>query len=416
VDGNEGEVAMRPLLSLEYVSCYKIEGANRIPMGIGQLQVLEMATDTLLFFMPGVFSYAINKQCAQKKRQAVIEDIEMFEGLLAQFSQFHAHVSLYIYIYINFFFFCMLITKNIFVLFSNEAEGKSEEKEEEEDSETSEGKPKTKAGKLIKKGVDLAKVGIKKGTITATEGIHASKEYLKKHIQTRKRVHVSETTKQRIQKAKFASVVAIKGMYTFFMEHFLFFFFAKKKKRKEEIRKFFFQKKQNKTKTYIVSNAAVAGTRAACVELSNTLVDAASKTEIGQKIQNDQSEEMKTAKEVGKVTLQGILSIYKELDAAALVLIGEVADAGADVARYKYDDEVGEVADETATIVKNSAAVSTNMGHLSLSVIAGTTTADAAIDVLSDEKEKEAIRSKKSKSDTSSISSLVQSFTKQDKK
>ncbi|ETN99410.1 hypothetical protein RFI_38071, partial [Reticulomyxa filosa] len=146
------------------------------------------------------------------------------------------------------------------------------------------------------------------------------------------------------------------------------------KKRKEEIRKFFFQKKQNKTKTYIVSNAAVAGTRAACVELSNTLVDAASKTEIGQKIQNDQSEEMKTAKEVGKVTLQGILSIYKELDAAALVLIGEVADAGADVAKYKYDDEVGEVADETATIAKNSAAVSTNMGHLSLQQFADTLT------------------------------------------
>jgi len=351
---NEGETeneSMKQLLSVQNVRCFRIEAGNRMVLGNGTLQVLEMQTDTIFLFVPGVFHYAISKSFPSLKAgqssyvfpglknqcfglvfpaQTPSEDVEMFEALLTQYSQFQEQTIVE-----------DEEDEEEEVGAKSEAKLEGGEKSDEKNKEDKAAKYGKKAAKWIRKGTNLAQIGIKKGTVLAGKGINKSKEYLKTQITTKEEVHVSETTKDRIKKAKVASSAVVK-----------------------------------------VSKAVVVGATTMCAELASNLADAASKTEIGQKIQNDKSERMEAAKEVGIATLQGALLLFHELEEAALILVGEIADASADVAQYKYGDEVGEVAQDTAEIVKNSASAARNVYDISLEVVAGTTAANTGIQVL----------------------------------
>jgi len=164
------------------------------------------------------------------------EDIDMFEGLLTQFSQFQVQE---------------IIEDDEKQEADNEQEAGAEvaaesmqvaEKEAQGKGEDKAAKYGKKAAKWIRKGTDLAQIGIKKGTVLAGKGIRKSKDYIKTQITSREEMSVSEETKSRIKKAKQASAVVV-----------------------------------------TVSKAITIGAKAVCTELASGLAEAASKTEIGQK-------------------------------------------------------------------------------------------------------------------------------------
>ena len=148
----------------------------------------------------------------------------------------------------------------------------------------------------------------------AAKGIRKARDAAKTRIDKREPKHVSEKTQTRIKQAKMASGIAVK-----------------------------------------VTSAVVVGAMAACNELAGAMADTAKKTQYGQKFAENDNENVKAAKEVGKATITGVIVIIDELKNAAVTLVSEVADAGADVAGHTYGDEVGVAAKGVAEIVTDGA-------------------------------------------------------------
>ena len=324
---SDGEVEMQSLLSLPGTRCFTIIQGQRTELGHGELNICTMDDQTLLLYIPNVFHYAITKQFPSLRASKYsfvfpghngicfgvvfsikipTEDIDMFEGLLSEYSQYQLDEG--------------------YEADNDEEKSQIEttpKTQEEKDAQIAEkGK---KIASYIQKGTKLAQKGIKKGTVAASIGIRKSNEYLKRKISTRKQIQVSEKTKGRIQKAKLVSKGAVK-----------------------------------------VSKAVVVGAKVMCSELAASASDAASKTKIGQKFNNSDSGKIQAVKDVGKATISGTLVIIEELHNAAIILVSEVADASADVAKYKYGDQVGDAANEVADIVKDGSHVVKNVYDLGL--------------------------------------------------
>ena len=192
----------------------------------------------------------------------------------------------------------------------------------------------------------MAKKGIQKGTAAATVGIKKSNQFLKSKITTRKDVKVSPETQARIEKAKVMSKGAVK-----------------------------------------VSKAVAVGAAIMCSELAAAASDAAAKTEYGQKFKSSESGKVKGAKEVGKATISGVIVVWEELQNAALILVAEVADSGADITRHKYGDSAGKAADGVADIVKDGSQVVMNVHDLGAKELVKAVALDGAVDMLSTEEE-----------------------------
>ncbi len=73
----EGEEQMKLLLTIKNVRIFKIVEKEKTALGKGDLQVLDMATEGLMFFVPNVFSYAISKQFPSMKAS---RECYMFPG------------------------------------------------------------------------------------------------------------------------------------------------------------------------------------------------------------------------------------------------------------------------------------------------------------------------------------------------
>ena len=115
-----------------------------------------------------------------------------------------------------------------------------------------------------------------------------------------------------------------------------------------------------------VSKAVVVGAKVMCAELGAAASDAASKTKMGQKFKSSDSGKVQAVKDVGKATISGTLVIIEELHNAAIILVSEMADSGADLAKYKYGDQVGDAAEDVADIVKDGSHVVKNVYDLGL--------------------------------------------------
>ena len=170
---------------------------------------------------------------------------------------------------------------------------------------------------------------------------------LKKKITKREEREVSEKTRARIKQARAASGIAVK-----------------------------------------VTQTIVIGTRAACNEFAIAISETAMKTKAGREFANNDNATLQTAKEVGKATISGALLIIEELENAAVLLVSEVANAGANVAEHKYGAEMGEAAKDVAGIVSDSAAIVKNVGDVGVKSLVGRTVGHAAIDVMSTEEQK----------------------------
>ena len=125
-----------------------------------------------------------------------------------------------------------------------------------------------------------------------------------------------------------------------------------------------------------------------CSELAASASDAASKTKLGRKLQDSESGKVCAAKHVGKATISGTLAILEELHKAALVLVAQVADSSADLAHFKYGDEVGHAAEDVAHIVKDGANVVLAVHELGLKQMAAHVVAEGVVDVMSTDEEK----------------------------
>lgn len=256
------------------------------------------------------------------------EDIEMFEGLLTQYSQYETKIE--------------------------EIEGEeNDEKKEEDNNNNNKNEKIEKLGKKItqyvKKGTVYAQIGIQKGTVIISKGIRKAKDEIKLHIKVREDKVVSEKTKERIQKAKLASKTIVK-----------------------------------------VSKAVVVGATAACNELTNIIVDSASKSEWGKKISENNDPKVQAAKDIGKASIIGVLLLYEELQNAAIILVSEVADASADIATHKYGDNFGkDAAYQIADIVKDSSHIVKNVTDLGPKNITLNVLGNAAVDIMSDPDEKD---------------------------
>jgi len=141
-----------------------------------------------------------------------------------------------------------------------------------------------------------------------------------------------------------------------------------------------------------VSKAVVIGAKSACNELTNVIADSVAKTEWGKKLAENEDPKLKAAKDIGKASLLGILVLYEEMENAAIILVGEIADASADVAQFKYGDEFGKQAYEVADIVKDSSHVVKNVTDLGGAYMATQVISNAAVDVMSNEDEKQVNR------------------------
>eukprot|EP01084_Bolivina_argentea_P242564 406879_1 len=350
-----GELEMQTLLTLPGTRCFTIVQGNRTSLGQGELNVCLMDDKTLLLYIPNVFHYAITKQFPSLKASQYSfvfpghnhmcfgivlsisvsgDDIEMFEGLLSEFSQYQIDEEL-----------------------QNEAQPSEATADKDTDEKSKDAKYAEKGktvASYIKQGTALAAKGIQKTTSVASLGIRKSNEFIKKKIKTRKQVEVSDKTKGRIQKAKLVSKGAVK-----------------------------------------VTKSIAIGAKVLCSELAAAASDAASKTEMGQKFSNSDSGKIQAVKDVSKATIVGTLTIIEELHNAAVVLVAEIADSGADLAGYKYGDEVGGAAQDVATVVKDGSLVIKNVHELGWKQMAQTMTGQGAIDMMSTEEEKEKQRTER---------------------
>lgn len=203
-----------------------------------------------------------------------------------------------------------------------------------------------KVASYIAKGSAMAKQGIQKGTAAASVGILKSNKFLKKRITARQNVKVSPQTQARIEKAKVMSSGAVK-----------------------------------------VSKAVAVGARIMCSEMAAAASDAAKKTEYGQKFAKSESGKVKAAKEVGKATISGAIEIWEELNNAALILVAEMADSGADITRHKYGDSAGDAAVGVADIVKDGSQVVMNVHDLGMKAVVKAVAIDGAMDMMSTDEE-----------------------------
>jgi hypothetical protein len=334
------------------VQCFVIEGSTKKLLGTTTLQLLEMADDTLLLYSADCFHYAVKKGILSLRAtshsfvfpgaghqvfgiilpaSAKKGDLEMFIALLSEHSDYSVQID-----------------DETTVEDATAAVAVAGE-----DTEDKVAKYGLKAAALMKKGTALASAGIAKGTVVAASGIRKAKEYAKKKTTKTEDVEVSETTRERIKKVKAGARGAVK-----------------------------------------ISNAIVVGARSMCSEMSSSLADAASKTEFGKKMKEDESERTVAAKAVGKAAIVGIVTIMEELEEAALVLVAEVADSSAEVARHKYGDQVGEAADDTADIVKSGSKVVKAASDLTVKAVVKHTAADAAVQTLSTDEERAELRAK----------------------
>jgi len=344
---------MQWLLTIPKTRCFVIQKGKNMSIGNGDLECLTNDDDSLLMHIPGIFNYAINKSFPSLKASqysfvfpgnnnvcfgvvfpidAKLEDIEMFEGLLTQYSNFQIQEESENETEDN------NETKNNTSIISDLKLNINDEDVEKTGKQISSG---------IKKGTEIASKSIQKGTQMAAQSIKKAKDYMKSKMETRENKHIDPKTIERIQKAKMASQVAVK-----------------------------------------VSKAIVVGAYSACNELAQSLADTASKTKFGQSIANDKSAKMEIAKDITKNTIKSAFIIYDELQNAALILVAEIADASADVVEYRYGQQMGLAAKETAGIVKDTSNVIKNVSNIGVTHIAASIVGTTIVDTLATDEEK----------------------------
>jgi len=179
------------------------------------------------------------------------------------------------------------------------------------------------------------------------EELKKAKEYMKSQIKIREDKHIDPKIIDRIDKAKTASQVVVK-----------------------------------------VSKAIVVGAYSACNELATNLAEAASKTSFGQSIINDKTPKMEAAKDITKSAITGAFIIYEELQNAAIILVGEIADASADVVEYRYGQQMGVAAKHTADIVKDTSNIVKNVTDIGVNTLAANIVGTTIVDSIATDNEK----------------------------
>eukprot|EP01083_Nonionella_stella_P219552 786355_1 len=106
---SNGEVEMQTLLSILGTRCFTIIEGQRSELGHGELNICAVDDNTLLLYIPNTFQYAITKQFPSLRAtkhsfvfpghngmcfgvvfpiSTPLDDIDMFEGLLNEYSQY----------------------------------------------------------------------------------------------------------------------------------------------------------------------------------------------------------------------------------------------------------------------------------------------------------------------------------------
>ena len=180
--------SMSGYLQVPDVKCFKIEGGTKKQLGTGQLNVLDIGSDTLMLFIHGVMQYAINKSFPSLRASEYSfvfpsanhvcfglvfpdsiskDDLEMFEGLLTQYSQFQVQAT------------------------DDDDDGGDDDNDGDGDDTTSDTAVASnsndrlvryglKAAEYLKKGTVVAQKGIQKGTVIAAKGIRRARDVAKK--------------------------------------------------------------------------------------------------------------------------------------------------------------------------------------------------------------------------------------------
>jgi hypothetical protein len=336
------------LLTVPNTQCYLIEGTSKKIIGTGELQVLELGQDALLFHIQDVFNYVMTKHFPSMKasRRTYVfptayhtcwgllfpetmsdRDLELFEDLLGQYSQFTLQ----------------MVPRTQFEKHEEEKKVMEAAPQKVDDVRERE----HVIAVYVKKGADFTRKGIKKGTAILMNGIDKTVQEVKVRIQVREEKPVSESTKKRLLQARVASDKAVK-----------------------------------------ISAAVLDTANKACNELATAIVQGAFKKADSKPT----SASMKNAKDIGRASVVSALMILEELQEAGMILVAGLADASAEVTEHRYGDEMGAQAKQVAKIVKDSALVVKNVSSMGWKKVLKRLAGNVAVNVLSSDEQENAKR------------------------
>jgi len=201
-----------------------------------------------------------------------------------------------------------------------------EEKKEETKESCTVAKYGNKLASVISKGGKLGLSTIDKGTAKTKQGIKIATRKAKEKIPKKQEAtKISEDTKEKVQKAKMASAVAVN-----------------------------------------VSAAMIKGALEAANQMSDTLAPALNDYLQKKGLKSDKPAGPKTEAtiNVGKQSVKAALELYIAMKDASIALMAASLEAGAEIIEHRYGDEAGALARDAKDTVNNALSVSQNLGGL----------------------------------------------------
>jgi len=189
-----------------------------------------------------------------------------------------------------------------------------------------------KLASVISKGGKLGLSTIDKGTAKTKKGIKIATRKAKEKIPKKpEATKVSEDTKEKVQKAKMASVVAVN-----------------------------------------VSAAMIKGAMEAANQMSETLAPTLNEYLQKKGLKSDKPAGPKTEAtiNVGKQSVKAALELYIAMKDASIALMAASLDAGAEIIEHRYGEEAGALARDAKDTVDNAMNVSQNLGGLGVKATA----------------------------------------------
>jgi len=207
-----------------------------------------------------------------------------------------------------------------------------EEKKEETKESCTVAKYGNKLASVISKGGKLGLSTIDKGTAKTKQGIKIATRKAKEKIPKKQEAtKISEDTKEKVQKAKMASAVAVN-----------------------------------------VSAAMIKGALEAANQMSDTLAPALNDYLQKKGLKSDKPAGPKTEAtiNVGKQSVKAALELYIAMKDASIALMAASLEAGAEIIEHRYGDEAGALARDAKDTVNNALSVSQNLGGLGVKATA----------------------------------------------
>jgi len=228
---------------------------------------------------------------------------------------------------------------------------KEEEKKEEVKESSKVAEYGNKLASVISKGGKLGLSTIDKGTEKTKRGIKIVTDKAKEKIPKKQEAtKVSDATRDRVEKAKMASVMAVN-----------------------------------------VSSAMIKGAMEAANQMSDSLKPVLSDylEKKGLKSDKPAGPKTKATINVTKESVKTALELYVAMKDASYALMSATLDAGAEIVHHRYGDEAGAVARDAKDAVQNALEATQNLGGLGIKATAKKVMVDTVLKTVDDDEKKD---------------------------